>query len=200
MYVGKKITETAAVNPEKIGGIIGQFVDLESTIMFKKFLNQLGVTKICTVCTPLTAKAKQINVDFRSNYLFNVKLAQIGVGPDAEEYDKVLLIGSNPRYEASILNLRLRQRVMGVASPSSREVQKNLKINITNIGCPVNLTYPNGHEGAQMNTLYLLAQGKNILAKNLMKAKTPICIIGTNAIQRKDGHVIKAVLNQAFDY
>jgi NADH dehydrogenase/NADH:ubiquinone oxidoreductase subunit G len=110
-----------------------------------------------------------------------------------QEYDKVLLIGSNPRYEASILNLRLRQSVMAIT-------KKNLTIDITNIGCPVNLTYPNGHEGAQMNTLYLLAQGKNILAKNLIQAKTPTSIIGINAIQRKDGHVIKAVLNQAFDY
>lgn len=188
MCVGKKLIETARSNPEKISGVIGQFVDSESIITFKRFLNQLGVAKICS---PTAASTNQTegNVDFRSNYLFNVKLAQL----EDQEYDKVLLIGSNPRYEASILNLRLRQGIVTT-------IRKNLTINITNIGCPTNLTYPNGHEGAQMNTLYLLAQGKNILAKNLIQAQAPISIIGTNAIQRKDGHVIKAILNQAFDY
>lgn len=41
--------------------------------------------------------------DLRSNYLFNGTIAGI------EQADLVLLIGTNPRYEAPVLNARIRK-------------------------------------------------------------------------------------------
>jgi NADH dehydrogenase/NADH:ubiquinone oxidoreductase subunit G len=99
------------------------------------------------------------------------------------------------------LNLRLRQ--MGVTKTSTSHFGTNSSASAaTNIGCPLNLTYPNEHEGAQMNTLYLLAQGKTTLAKNLIRANEPTSLVGISTTQRKDGYVsaTRCLLNQAFEY
>lgn len=47
--------------------------------------------------------------DLRSNYLLNTCIAGI------EECDLLLLIGTNPRYEASLFNARIRKRCLSVS-------------------------------------------------------------------------------------
>jgi NADH dehydrogenase (ubiquinone) Fe-S protein 1 len=42
-------------------------------------------------------------IDLRSNYLFNGTIVGI------EQADLILLIGTNPRYEAPVLNARIRK-------------------------------------------------------------------------------------------
>ena len=44
-----------------------------------------------------------LRIDLRSNYLFNGTISGI------EQADLVLLIGTQPRYEAPVLNARLRK-------------------------------------------------------------------------------------------
>ena len=74
----------------------------QSLIALKDLMNRLG-------CETLTTEEAfpMDSSDLRSNYLLNTTIAGI------EEADLVLLIGTNPRYEAPIFNSRLRlQQVM----------------------------------------------------------------------------------------
>ena len=65
-----------------------------------------------------------INHNERMNYIFNSSINGI------EESDLILLVGTNPRLEATILNARIRKAY----------VQN--KVKIYSIGDPVDLTYP----------------------------------------------------------
>ena len=107
MHVIKnKLLET---NSEKIGGIIGHFVDQETIISFKKILAQLGINKrYIEYINNFTPNQTNNQFDFRSNFLASLKLDNL----EENNYDTILLIGSNPRYETSMLNVRLRQAIL----------------------------------------------------------------------------------------
>ncbi len=104
-------------------------------------------------------------------------------------YDYITIIGSNPRFEASLFNVRLRQLVI---------TKKNLAITVKSIGNPLNLTYPNEQQGTNIKTLYLTTQGKTNQTKNIIKADKPLTIIGINAIQRQDGAAIQPMVNYIY--
>jgi NADH-quinone oxidoreductase subunit G len=61
-------------------------------------LNRLGSTN-----HDCRQDGADISADFRSDYVFNSRIAGI------EESDLVLLVGTNPRMEAPIINARLRK-------------------------------------------------------------------------------------------
>nr|CAI5827530.1 unnamed protein product [Callosobruchus analis] len=83
-----------------VGAIAGGFADAEALVALKDLLNRLGSEALCTEHTfPLDGSG----TDLRSNYLLNNKIA------NAEEADLVLLVGTNPRFEAPLLNSRLRK-------------------------------------------------------------------------------------------
>jgi len=94
---------------KKIGGFIGNFTDQETVLTLKKFLNQIGSNNFFVeqhngFITPNSNTC----FDFRSNFLSKIELENF----ELEDYDTILLIGSNPRYEASMLNVRLRQSII----------------------------------------------------------------------------------------
>ncbi len=63
-------------------------------------MNKLGSEALCTEeVFPMDASG----TDFRSNYLLNTTFSGV------EEADLVLLVGTNPRFEAPIFNARLRK-------------------------------------------------------------------------------------------
>ena len=114
----------------------------------------------------------------RANYLFNTGIANI------DDADALLIIGSNPRREAPVLNARIRKRW----------VAGNFPIGI--IGQDEDLTYPATHLGNGAETLAELASGKGSFFSTLKKAKRPMLIIGQSALARKDG---LAVLEAAIE-
>ena len=74
---------------------------LQSLVALKDLFNRLGSETLCTEESfPMDSAT---GTDFRSNYLLNTTIAGI------EEADWVLLIGTNPRYEAPIFNTRMRK-------------------------------------------------------------------------------------------
>lgn len=110
------IRENLAGANVQFSGIIGQFVDQESIHYFKKFLNKSGSSNpyIENPQNPLNRNANSFSIDFRSNYLPNSRLAFSGstlkegmnlVAPK----DFISPVSSNPRDEASLFNVRLRQ-------------------------------------------------------------------------------------------
>lgn len=83
-----------------IAGIAGSFACVESMVALKDLLNGLGSESLATEFSfPLDGAG----IDLRSNYLLNSTIAAM------EESDYVLLVGTNPRYEAPLLNTRLRK-------------------------------------------------------------------------------------------
>ena len=151
-------------NPERIGIILGDLVGAEEAFSARQFAEQLGIKNIdCRQDgTPLGEAGG------RAGYLFNT-----GIG-GLEEASSILLIGSNPRIEAPIINARIRKRVM----------QGGCKVSV--IGERADLTYPYAYLGA----------GPEGLAQALVSAEAagekPVVIVGQGALARADGAQVLA--------
>jgi NADH-quinone oxidoreductase subunit G len=110
----------------------------------------------------------------RSGYLFNTTIAGI------EQADLCLLIGTNPRLEASLVNVRLRKRWRQGGFTAAR------------IGPPADLTYPVVELGAGPPTVAELADGSHEFGSRLEQAARPMLIVGQGALARPDGAAILA--------
>ncbi len=105
----------------------------------------------------------------RASYIFNPGIAGI------DRADAILIIGSDPRHEAAVLNARIRKRWR----------QGDAKIAL--IGERVDLTYPYEYLGAGPQTLADVASGAVGFGKTLAAAKRPLVIVGQGALTRADG-------------
>jgi NADH-quinone oxidoreductase subunit G len=112
----------------------------------------------------------------RASYIFNPTIAGI------DQADALLIIGSNPRKEAAVLNARIRKRWRS----------GHLKVGV--IGARADMTYAHDLIGAGTDSLGELASGKHSFADVLKGAKNPIVLVGAGALARQDG---AAVLAQA---
>ena len=110
----------------------------------------------------------------RANYLFNTGIAGI------EEADALLLIGSNPRLEAPVLNARIRKRYLMGNFP------------IAAIGEATDLTYKADFIGAGADTLADLLAGKQSFADTLNTAERPMIVVGQGALTGEDGAAVLA--------
>jgi NADH-quinone oxidoreductase subunit G len=117
----------------------------------------------------------------RASYLFNATIQGV------EQADAILLIGSNPRVEASVLNARIRKRW--------RQLQGQLPIGL--IGEPADLTYAYEHLGGGPETLTLLANGSHPFFAKASGAERPLVILGQAALARADGASVLALAAKA---
>jgi NADH-quinone oxidoreductase subunit G len=108
----------------------------------------------------------------RQTYLFNTTIAGV------EAADALLLIGTNPRWDAPVLNARIRKTWL------------NGDRRIANVGSGVDLTYPVEQLGANATLLEALADGSHAFASVLKNAKRPMLILGASAAARPDGAAI----------
>jgi len=148
---------------KSITGITGKLSDLKSIYYFFQFLNHFGSNNI-----QCEEHLLSLNIDIPLFYKFNTNISNI------EKGDVFLLVGVNTRYEASMINVRIRKQFL-----------KN-DIEIGLIGNPVDLTYPYYHLGSSTKTLLEIAEGRHIFCKKLRKASNPILIFGTEFLRRKD--------------
>ena len=154
---------------DKVAAIAGDLADCESMLALKELLASVGSVNLD--CRQDGAKLDPGN---RASYLFNTTIAGI------EQADVCLLIGSNPRLEAPIVNARLRKRfLMG-------------GFKVASIGAPVDLTYRVESLGAGSQTLSDVLSGKQPFAETLKGAKNPMLIVGQGALTRADGAQILA--------
>ncbi|MDQ0345735.1 NADH-quinone oxidoreductase subunit NuoG [Ancylobacter vacuolatus] len=160
----------------RIGGLIGDLASVEEAFALKALLSALGSANID--CRQDGAKLDPALG--RASYLFNATIAGI------EQADALLIIGSNPRLEASVLNARIRKRWLQGGFP------------IGLIGEAVDLTYPYDYLGAGSDTLAdLLASGS--FAETLKGAKRPLILIGQGALARPDGAAVLALAARVAD-
>ena len=155
---------------KRIGAIAGDLAAVEEMFALKELLGKYGSVNLAVQGgDAFDAKAG------RASYIFNPTIAGI------EQADALLIVGSNPRREAAVLNARIRKRWRG----------GQLKIGL--IGARADLTYPYDYLGAGTDSLSELAAGKHSFAEVLKGAKNPIVLIGAGATARHDGAAVVAL-------
>ena len=117
----------------------------------------------------------------RATYLFNSTIAGI------DQADAILLVGTDPRHEAPVLNARILKRV--------RQMQGKLPIAL--IGEKADLTYAYDYLGAGPETLAKIADGSHPFLKTLEGAERPMLIIGQGALARSGGASVLALAAKA---
>ena len=162
------ISKLKSFEPNEIAGIVGDLADLEMMYSFKTFFNK------CLGSTNLECRQDKIylNPNNRINYLFNSRINGI------EESDLVLLVGTNPKLEATILNARIRKAYV-----------KN-KIQIYSIGDPGDLTFPYKNIGDHTSVIKDIVSGNHPISQKIIKSKKPMIIIGESALSGESGQYI----------
>ncbi len=148
---------------DRIGAIAGDLCDAESMLALKDLMAALGSANLD--CRQDGAALDAARRDF---YTFNTSIVGI------EEADAILLIGTNPRKEAPVLNARIRKRWAAGDCP------------VGLIGEAVDLTYDVTMVGAGPNAL------AGDFAQVLRDAKKPMLILGQGALARPDGAAVLA--------
>jgi NADH-quinone oxidoreductase subunit G len=164
-----------AAKPERIGAIAGDLAAVEEMYELKDLMTRLGSKNI-----DAGQDGAVFNPEWgRASYLFNATIAGI------ERADALLIVGSNPRREAAVLNARIRKRWRAGKFPMAL------------IGEKVDLTYPYDYLGAGPDTLTELVAGKLGFAEALKKAEHPLIIVGAGALTRPDGAAVAALAAKA---
>jgi NADH-quinone oxidoreductase subunit G len=154
---------------KKLAAIAGDQCDAEAMLCLKELMAALGSPNLD--CRQDGAK---LDPSVRASYLFNTTIAGI------EEADALLIVGSNPRIEAPIINARIRKRWLRGNFP------------VAMIGAPADLTYHAEVLGAGPKTLADIATGKHSFAETLKTARRPMLILGMGALARPDGAAVLA--------
>ena len=157
------------VSGDRIGAIAGDLCDAESMLALKDLMAALGSAN-----TDCRQDGAALNGSRRDYYAFNTSIAGI------EDADALLIIGSNPRKEAPVLNARIRKRFVAGKFP------------IGVVGETVDLTYKTQHLGAGPDSLKALLDGSHPFAAVLRDAKKPMIIVGQGALARPDGAAVLA--------
>lgn len=159
--------------PGKLLAVAGDFADAESLVALKDLINHLGSENACTEqYFPLEGAG----TDLRSSYLLNTKIANV------EEADFVLLIGTNVRFEAPLLNARIRKAFV------------HKETDVALVGPNVDLTYEYMHVGDSASIVKDLATGSSSheVLKRLESAKRPIVILGADQLKSPEGPALLA--------
>ena len=146
---------------ERIGFVVGDQVDCETMVLVKDLAAAIGTANV-----DCRQDGTKLTGAERGEYLFNTTIAGI------EQADACLLIGTNPRHEAPLVNARLRKRQLRGGFPVGR------------IGEPFDLTYPVVDIGAGAPSLHELLDGKHSFAEVLKKAERPMLILGQGPLTR----------------
>ena len=166
-YIKDKLSD---LKPSEIGAVAGDLVDVEAMAAMKDLMTSIGSPNM-----DCRTDGGVYNTDNRSSYLFNSTIAAI------DEADAILLVGVNPRHEATLVNARIRKNWL----------EKRIPISL--IGEEVDLTYPYEHMGTGPKDLEKLA--KQYAGK--VKAKKPMMIVGSGVFCRDDGLAVQALLHKA---
>ena len=157
----------AGMPGSRVAAIAGDLVDAEAMLALKDVMTALGSPNL-----DCRQDGAAIDPSCRAGYLFNTTIAGI------DRADLCLLIGTNPRHEAALINARLRKRWL------------HGKFKVGAIGPALDLTYPVTALGAGPDVLDALISGSHSWTETLKAAKHPMVIVGQGALRRPDGAAI----------
>jgi NADH-quinone oxidoreductase subunit G len=159
--------KTGRIDGKRIGAIAGDLAAVEEMFALKELLAKCGSANLAVQGgDAFDTKAG------RASYIFNPTIAGI------DQADALLIVGSNPRKEAAVLNARIRKRWRS----------GQLKVGL--IGARADLTYAYDYLGAGTDSLSELASGKGSFADVLKGAKNPLVLVGAGAAARHDGAAV----------
>ncbi|KAL4903545.1 hypothetical protein BDW74DRAFT_169039 [Aspergillus multicolor] len=149
--------------------ISGHLVDAETMVAMKDLANKLGSDNLA-LDQPGGSSPVAHGVDIRSNYLFNSKIYGI------EEADAILLVATNPRHEAAVLNARIRKQYL----------RSDLEVGL--VGETFESTFEFEHLGSDVAALKAALSGS--FGKKLASAKRPMIIVGSAAAEHENSKAI----------
>jgi NADH dehydrogenase (ubiquinone) Fe-S protein 1 len=159
----------SSIDPNKICIIVGNTVDSETALSAKNLASALKITKIAT------DRIMNVNFDFTNSY--SLTLEQVS------NTDCCLLVGTDPRLEANLLNLRLQQN----------QIRKNSEVFL--IGSPTESTFPISYLGPSMKDFIKFLEGKHPACQSFRKAKAPLIIYGSGVAERIDNKQFHSTLS-----
>ena len=146
---------------EKICGFVGDLTNMETSYIFKEFFERT----LNTGNYESRSDKRFVDISNRENYLFNTTINGI------EESDLIFLIGTNPRYEATILNARIRKSYL------------NNNTKIISLNNLADLTYPYEFLDGQTKAIKDIFNDKHKISKLIKEAKKPTIIIGESLLK-----------------
>uniref|UniRef100_A0A6G1SP79 NADH-ubiquinone oxidoreductase 75 kDa subunit, mitochondrial n=1 Tax=Aceria tosichella TaxID=561515 RepID=A0A6G1SP79_9ACAR len=153
--------------PDNLEVIVGPMVDLETMVAVKDLFNSMNCDNVYvhydSAIDPSSIPTHS-DLDFRNNYLFNTTIA----GLEFDDIDYLLIVGSNPRFEAPLLNARIRK------------AWRNHNLNRISLIGPkdMDLLYDYEFLGDSVDVIQKIIDGKHPAAKELKSAKNAAIIFG----------------------
>jgi NADH dehydrogenase (ubiquinone) Fe-S protein 1 len=145
--------------------IAGELTEVESLVAMKDLANKLGSDNLA-LDMPSGSQPIPHGVDVRSNYLFNSRIWGV------ENADCILLVGTNPRHEAALLNARIRKQWL----------RSDLEVGV--VGESWESTFEFEHLGTDFAALKKTLAGP--FGKKLQAAKNPMIIVGSGVTDHAD--------------
>ncbi len=150
-------------NKDKICGFVGDLTNMETSFIFKEFLERTIDTKKYD----FRSTKRFIDSSKRENYLFNSSINGI------EEADLILLIGTNPRFEATMINARIRKAYLN---------NNTRVISLNDLG---DLTYNYQSLNGKIKTIKDIFENNNELSKEIIESKKPMIVFGESFFKIK---------------
>jgi NADH dehydrogenase (ubiquinone) Fe-S protein 1 len=175
--IGTAFQESSAKGNE-FKAIAGHLVEIESLVALKDLANRLGSDNLA-LDQPQGGQPIAHGVDVRSNYLFNSKIYGV------EDADVILLVGTNPRHEAAVLNARIRKQWL----------RSDLEVGL--VGEPFESIFEFEHLGTDTASLKKALTGP--FAKKLQSAKRPMIIVGSGCVEHPDAKAIFETIGSFVD-
>lgn len=158
---------------DELLAVAGGLVDAEALVSLKDLLNKMNSESLHTEESfPATGPG----TDLRSSYILNSRITGI------EEADLLLLVGTNPRFEAPLVNARVRKSY----------IHNDLEVAL--VGPKLDLTYDYQHLGDSTTVLTDIASGKHPFSQKLSSAKRPLILVGSTCLQREDAGALLSVV------
>ena len=151
-----------------VGGLVGGMVDLETIFALKDFLTKISGS----ASIDFRQKDFYIDPSHLSNNLFNTSIAGI------DESDLILLVGANPRLEATIINSRIRKNFI------------NKRTEIFTIGDPGEQTYKIISLGDNLKVLKDIENNNSIFSEKIKTSQKPMIVIGESVLNSKQGRFV----------
>ena len=162
-------SQIKGADASKVGVIAGDLCDAETMKAAKDLFYSIGVTNLD--CRQDGARIGPVTQSTpRESWLFNTGIAGI------EDADAILLVGTDLRHEASLINARIRKSWL------------KGKVSVGVVGEACDLTYDYTHLGVGPKALKDFK--KHAFRDVLKNAKKPAILIGSAAISGDDGAAI----------
>jgi len=164
------------VQGDRVAAIVGDMVDAEAIIALKDLMESMGSPHM-----DCRQDGVEVGEGPRCSYLFNTTIAGI------ERADFCLLIGANPRWEAPLINARIRKNYLHTGLP------------VALLGVFHEQGYPFDYLGDDPRALEKILRGRHPICSRLKEAEYPMLILGQSALQHSDGPAILSLARQIAD-